>query len=167
MFSTGAFAASIPAVDGNGSRNSRGGGHQPRRSDNPKRTADQGRKPRGRGGRRNSAADDRSPVVFAAHAPRAYEAPAADEAGHAGTGSLFADTKTVTADAAPMSDTSFADLGVPEKLIKPLAMLGAVSPFPIQAATLPVSLSGRDVLGRGRTGSGKTIATSPFRWSLG
>jgi len=158
MFSTGAFAASIPAVDGNGSRNSRGGGHQPRRSDNPKRTADQGRKPRGRGGRRNSAADDRSPVVFAAHAPRAYEAPAADEAGHAGTGSLFADTKTVTADAAPMSDTSFADLGVPEKLIKPLAMLGAVSPFPIQAATLPVSLSGRDVLGRGRTGSGKTIA---------
>ena len=30
--------------------------------------------------------------------------------------------------------------------------------FPIQTATLPDSLSGRDVLGRGRTGSGKTIA---------
>src|SRR5690606_7084500 len=32
------------------------------------------------------------------------------------------------------------------------------TPFPIQAATIPVALSGRDVLGRGRTGSGKTIA---------
>ncbi|MDN5853319.1 MAG: DEAD/DEAH box helicase [Actinomycetia bacterium] len=35
---------------------------------------------------------------------------------------------------------------------------GIDGPFPIQAATLPDSLSGRDVLGRGRTGSGKTIA---------
>ena len=32
------------------------------------------------------------------------------------------------------------------------------SPFPIQTATLPDSLAGRDVLGRGRTGSGKTYA---------
>ena len=31
-------------------------------------------------------------------------------------------------------------------------------PTPIQAATLPDSLAGRDVLGRGRTGSGKTYA---------
>ena len=31
-------------------------------------------------------------------------------------------------------------------------------PFPIQAATLPATLAGRDVLGRGKTGSGKTIA---------
>jgi len=36
--------------------------------------------------------------------------------------------------------------------------MGAVEPFPIQAATIPVVLEGRDVLGRGRTGSGKTIA---------
>ena len=35
---------------------------------------------------------------------------------------------------------------------------GITVPTPIQAATLPDSLSGRDVLGRGRTGSGKTIA---------
>ena len=34
----------------------------------------------------------------------------------------------------------------------------STTPFPIQAATLPDSLAGRDVLGRGRTGSGKTYA---------
>jgi superfamily II DNA/RNA helicase len=36
--------------------------------------------------------------------------------------------------------------------------MGAASPFPIQAATIPVVLEGKDVLGRGKTGSGKTIA---------
>ena len=39
-----------------------------------------------------------------------------------------------------------------------LAANGIETPFPIQAATLPDSLAGRDVLGRGRTGSGKTYA---------
>ena len=39
-----------------------------------------------------------------------------------------------------------------------LAELGAASPFPIQAATIAPILEGRDVLARGRTGSGKTIA---------
>ncbi|MFI7544086.1 DEAD/DEAH box helicase [Actinoplanes sp. NPDC049599] len=54
--------------------------------------------------------------------------------------------------------SSFIDLGVPTKLAAALADLGITSPFPIQAATLPDSLAGRDVLGRGRTGSGKTFA---------
>jgi superfamily II DNA/RNA helicase len=54
--------------------------------------------------------------------------------------------------------TSFADLGVPASLVRVLAAQGITSAFPIQSATLPDSLSGRDVLGRGRTGSGKTIA---------
>lgn len=54
--------------------------------------------------------------------------------------------------------SSFADLGLPEAVISTLAANGIDSPFPIQAATLPDSLTGRDVLGRGRTGSGKTYA---------
>jgi superfamily II DNA/RNA helicase len=56
------------------------------------------------------------------------------------------------------ADATFADLGVPDVLATVLARHGVVAPFPIQAATLPDSLSGRDVLGRGRTGSGKTYA---------
>jgi superfamily II DNA/RNA helicase len=36
--------------------------------------------------------------------------------------------------------------------------MGAITPFPIQQATIPAAISGRDVLGRGKTGSGKTIA---------
>ncbi len=57
----------------------------------------------------------------------------------------------------PLSDL-FTDLGVPSSLSAILAADGITTPTPIQAATLPDSLSGRDVLGRGRTGSGKTIA---------
>ncbi len=57
-----------------------------------------------------------------------------------------------------MPSASFADLGVPSALISHLSSQGISDPTPIQAATLPDSLAGRDVLGRGRTGSGKTYA---------
>ncbi|MGW0178413.1 DEAD/DEAH box helicase [Nocardia sp. NPDC003345] len=53
---------------------------------------------------------------------------------------------------------SFPDLGVPADIAAALASGGITEPFPIQAATLPDSLTGRDVLGRGKTGSGKTLA---------
>jgi superfamily II DNA/RNA helicase len=53
---------------------------------------------------------------------------------------------------------NFAELGVPSSLAQILAQQGITTPTPIQAATLPDSLAGRDVLGRGRTGSGKTYA---------
>lgn len=53
---------------------------------------------------------------------------------------------------------TFADLGLGQNIVRVLSELGAETPFPIQAATIPDVLSGRDVLGRGRTGSGKTIA---------
>ncbi len=62
-------------------------------------------------------------------------------------------------DSPALSDgITFASLGVPEPIVGALARTGVELPFPIQTATLPDSLAGRDVLGRGRTGSGKTIA---------
>ncbi|MFT4262316.1 MAG: DEAD/DEAH box helicase, partial [Nocardioides sp.] len=54
--------------------------------------------------------------------------------------------------------SAFSTLGVPARLVSVLAAQGIDAPTPIQAATLPDSLAGRDVLGRGRTGSGKTYA---------
>jgi len=53
---------------------------------------------------------------------------------------------------------SFDQLGVPAPIVAALAAGGIETPFPIQSRTLPDSLAGRDVLGRGRTGSGKTVA---------
>ncbi|WP_416973771.1 DEAD/DEAH box helicase [Streptomyces sp. 4F14] len=53
---------------------------------------------------------------------------------------------------------SFADLGLPDDILRVLGERGVTVPFPIQAAALPDALAGRDVLGRGRTGSGKTLA---------
>ena len=53
---------------------------------------------------------------------------------------------------------AFNDLDMPAALLTALTEQGLTTPFPIQAHTLPNSLAGRDVLGRGRTGSGKTIA---------
>lgn len=54
--------------------------------------------------------------------------------------------------------TNFAALGTPKALADTLTAQGIETPFPIQVKTLPDTLAGRDVLGRGRTGSGKTIA---------
>jgi superfamily II DNA/RNA helicase len=58
----------------------------------------------------------------------------------------------------PLSDQTFSSLGVPAPLVAVLAADGKTEPFPIQTDTLPDTLAGRDVLGRGKTGSGKTIA---------
>ena len=57
-----------------------------------------------------------------------------------------------------VENIGFGDLGLGQNLVTRLEELGASSPFPIQAATIPPIIEGRDVLARGRTGSGKTIA---------
>ncbi|WP_112467717.1 DEAD/DEAH box helicase [Streptomyces triticisoli] len=57
-----------------------------------------------------------------------------------------------------VSEITFADLGLPEDVVRKLAQNGVTTPFPIQAATIPDALAGKDVLGRGRTGSGKTLS---------
>ncbi len=61
-------------------------------------------------------------------------------------------------EATSQSTQTFADLGVPAPIAHALEKNGKTEPFPIQRDTLPDTLKGRDVLGRGRTGSGKTIA---------
>jgi len=53
---------------------------------------------------------------------------------------------------------TFSELGVPAALVHRLAARGITEPFPIQAATLPDALAGRDLCGRAPTGSGKTLA---------
>ena len=58
----------------------------------------------------------------------------------------------------PLTQLDFSTLGVPASLVSVLAARDITTPTPIQAATLPDALAGRDVLGRGRTGSGKTYA---------
>ncbi|CAL9299443.1 DEAD/DEAH box helicase [Streptomyces sp. NPDC101145] len=76
--------------------------------------------------------------------------------------------ETAAAEAAPAADAAdegddentvtFADLGLPEGVVRKLAQNGVTVPFPIQAATIPDALAGKDILGRGRTGSGKTLS---------
>ncbi|NNN37479.1 DEAD/DEAH box helicase [Streptomyces sp. S3(2020)] len=55
-------------------------------------------------------------------------------------------------------EVTFAELGLPEGVVRKLAQNGVTTPFPIQAATIPDALAGKDILGRGRTGSGKTLS---------
>ena len=64
-------------------------------------------------------------------------------------------TSESTASAVP---TSFRDLGLAEPLLRVLTEVGYESPSPIQAATIPELLAGRDVLGQAQTGTGKTAA---------
>lgn len=57
-----------------------------------------------------------------------------------------------------LAPSRFADLGIPPPLAAALEQRGIETAFPIQVATLPDSLAGRDVCGRAPTGSGKTLA---------
>lgn len=52
---------------------------------------------------------------------------------------------------------TFADYGLREDICEALAERGILSPFPIQALTLPVALGGHDIIGQAKTGTGKTL----------
>ena len=56
------------------------------------------------------------------------------------------------------ADIAFSDLGLSEPVMQALATIGYESPSPIQAATIPHMLAGKDVLGQAQTGTGKTAA---------
>jgi superfamily II DNA/RNA helicase len=54
--------------------------------------------------------------------------------------------------------TTFAHLGLPDPLVRALTSRDMAEPFPVQTATIPDALAGRDVCGKAPTGSGKTLA---------
>lgn len=58
----------------------------------------------------------------------------------------------------PADTPTFQELGLNAELIRGLQRAGITYPFPIQQATLPDGIAGRDLLARARTGSGKTLA---------
>ncbi|WP_297081761.1 DEAD/DEAH box helicase [uncultured Demequina sp.] len=66
---------------------------------------------------------------------------------------------TDTPDATPASapEKTFADFPVNPLIAQALADKGITTPFPIQAMTLPVALSGHDIIGQAKTGTGKTL----------
>ncbi|MER7989499.1 DEAD/DEAH box helicase [Streptomyces noursei] len=96
------------------------------------------------------ATDELTPAVDAVEAEvEATEAAEDDDVAEAAeAASEDDDAQTVT----------FATLGLPEGVVRKLAQNGVTTPFPIQAATIPDALAGKDILGRGRTGSGKTLS---------
>jgi len=53
---------------------------------------------------------------------------------------------------------NFAHLGLPDALVQALARKDILEPFPVQEATIPDALAGKDVSGKAPTGSGKTLA---------
>ena len=55
-------------------------------------------------------------------------------------------------------DAHFEALGLPDRLLKAVQDAGYQAPSPIQAAAIPVLLSGSDLIGQAQTGTGKTAA---------
>lgn len=53
--------------------------------------------------------------------------------------------------------TTFTDLGVDADLVEALASKGIIDAFPIQEQTIPLALTGQDIIGQAKTGTGKTF----------
>ncbi|WP_405424313.1 DEAD/DEAH box helicase [Streptomyces erythrochromogenes] len=97
-------------------------------------------------------------AIEAAEAEGIIEALEADVNGESFEDSTDDFDADADADADAEPTITFGDLGLPEGIVRKLAQNGVTTPFPIQAATIPDALSGKDILGRGRTGSGKTLS---------
>ncbi|MBP2403733.1 DEAD/DEAH box helicase [Streptomyces syringium] len=95
-------------------------------------------------------------IVVEAAADTTPETPVVDAVADVDTDADAAAADSDDADAEPT--VTFADLGLDEAIVRKLAQNGVTTPFPIQAATIPDALAGKDILGRGRTGSGKTLS---------
>lgn len=52
---------------------------------------------------------------------------------------------------------TFADFGLRPEIVQALADQGIDAPFPIQSMTLPIAMSGQDIIGQAKTGTGKTL----------
>ena len=52
---------------------------------------------------------------------------------------------------------NFSDLGIDADLVEALASKSIIEPFPIQEQTIPIALTGQDIIGQAKTGTGKTF----------
>ena len=63
---------------------------------------------------------------------------------------------------------NFAELGIDQDIVDALATKGITSPFPIQEQAIPLALTGQDIIGQAKTGTGKTFGFGlPLIQSLG
>ncbi|WP_231959378.1 DEAD/DEAH box helicase [Paraoerskovia marina] len=70
---------------------------------------------------------------------------------------MLPDEDAPTSSSLQAADVTFADFNVRPEIVEALAESGITTPFPIQAMTLPVALSGHDIIGQAKTGTGKTL----------
>ena len=62
-----------------------------------------------------------------------------------------------------MSSVDFASLGISAPVLKAVKQLGYEQPSPVQEASIPIILEGKNLLGTAQTGTGKTAAFAlPF-----
>jgi ATP-dependent RNA helicase DDX47/RRP3 len=83
---------------------------------------------------------------------------ASDEGQEKGEDVAEADDAEDIADEEAEVEKTFADLGLTDSLCDACATLGFKKPTPIQRESLPIALSGKDLIGLAETGSGKTAA---------
>ncbi|WP_205705949.1 DEAD/DEAH box helicase, partial [Kineococcus indalonis] len=145
--------------------NYRSEGH---RSEGYRGDRDGGRPERGgyRGDARGPRSEDRGPRSGGYGAPRsgAYGGPSGSRGRRSGpprSPRSFAPSATeqalTAAELVEVPELTFAELGLPAELVAALERRGMTAPFAIQSRTLPDGIAGRDILGRARTGSGKTL----------